>query len=174
MFAIAEVPCSQPEQWVGLWEERGVPTMSIGLTAPEEAFLVSECSSAYENCCGCVRCGFGPTISGTRATVHRFSDQGLPIGSGKASVSACRVGSPVPQPLINLSGQRMVFIALLCLRTLKRWLVSYAIEVVGSALTLFLNVFGNSSLKLGIRVEQLRLPDGLLVHWPGLHHILFG
>jgi len=43
--------------------------------------------------------------------------------------------------------------------------ISYAVEIAGGALTQFLNVlFGNISLKAGIRAEWLDLPDAIL-HW---------
>lgn len=46
--------------------------------------------------------------------------------------------------------------------------ISYAVETSGLELTQFLNVlFGNSSLKPGIRVERLELPEGLLQAFKG-------
>ena len=49
-----------------------------------------------------------------------------------------------------------------------RALVSFAIETVGSELTQLLNVlFGNTSLKHGVRVERLDLPPGLLARFRG-------
>ncbi|MBM4319942.1 MAG: ribulose 1,5-bisphosphate carboxylase large subunit [Deltaproteobacteria bacterium] len=46
--------------------------------------------------------------------------------------------------------------------------IGYAVEIVGRELTQLLNViFGNVSLKPGIRVEQLELPPGLLALFPG-------
>ncbi|MFZ5828098.1 MAG: RuBisCO large subunit C-terminal-like domain-containing protein [Bacillota bacterium] len=50
------------------------------------------------------------------------------------------------------------------------WLVriSYAVESSGFELTQLLNViFGNSSIKPGIRVERLELPDAILGHFKG-------
>ena len=47
-------------------------------------------------------------------------------------------------------------------------LISYAIEIAAGELTQFLNVvFGNSSIKPGIRVEHLDLPESLLGHFKG-------
>lgn len=47
-------------------------------------------------------------------------------------------------------------------------LVSYAVETVGAELTQLLNVvFGNISLKPGIRLERLELPDSLLQRYQG-------
>lgn len=44
-----------------------------------------------------------------------------------------------------------------------RAVISYAVEIIAGELTQFLNVvFGNSSIKPGIRVEHLELPDSLL------------
>ena len=49
--------------------------------------------------------------------------------------------------------------------------ISYAVETVGSELTQLLNVLmGNSSLKQGIRVERLELPQVLLQHFAGPRH----
>jgi ribulose-bisphosphate carboxylase large chain len=46
--------------------------------------------------------------------------------------------------------------------------ISYAVETAGSELTQLLNVvFGNSSIKPGLRVERLELPPGLLARYPG-------
>lgn len=46
--------------------------------------------------------------------------------------------------------------------------ISYAVEVVGPELPQLLNVvFGNVSLKHGIRVEAIEFPDGLLRHFRG-------
>jgi ribulose-bisphosphate carboxylase large chain len=46
--------------------------------------------------------------------------------------------------------------------------ISYAVEIAGSELTQFLNVaFGNSSLKAGIRVEAVELPELLMRHFRG-------
>ncbi|NDJ60910.1 MAG: ribulose 1,5-bisphosphate carboxylase large subunit [Chloroflexi bacterium] len=46
--------------------------------------------------------------------------------------------------------------------------ISYAVETVGAELTQFLNVvFGNISIKPGIRVEQFDLPDSLLAQFKG-------
>ncbi len=46
--------------------------------------------------------------------------------------------------------------------------ISYAVEIVASELTQFLNVvFGNSSIKPGIRVEHLALPESLLRGFKG-------
>jgi S-methyl-5-thioribulose 1-phosphate isomerase len=46
--------------------------------------------------------------------------------------------------------------------------ISYAVEVAAGELTQFLNVvFGNSSIKPGIRVEHLDLPDPMLKHFKG-------
>lgn len=46
--------------------------------------------------------------------------------------------------------------------------ISYAVETVGAELPQLLNVlFGNSSLKPGIRVMSLDLPEGLLRQFPG-------
>ncbi len=46
--------------------------------------------------------------------------------------------------------------------------ISYAIETAGRELTQLLNVvFGNSSIKAGVRVERLELPDSLLAHYRG-------
>ena len=46
--------------------------------------------------------------------------------------------------------------------------ISYAAEIVGRELTQLLNVlFGNSSIKTGIRAEQLDLPDILLQSFRG-------
>jgi ribulose-bisphosphate carboxylase large chain len=46
--------------------------------------------------------------------------------------------------------------------------ISYAVEVTGGELTQLLNVvFGNSSIKPGIRVERLELSDGLLAGFKG-------
>src|SRR5690606_2754524 len=46
--------------------------------------------------------------------------------------------------------------------------ISYAVETTGCELTQFLNVvFGNSSIKPGIRVERLDLPPGLLNAFKG-------
>src|SRR5512143_1333908 len=48
--------------------------------------------------------------------------------------------------------------------------VSFAVETVGGELTQLLNVlFGNSSLKPGIRLERLDLPESLLRALPGPH-----
>jgi ribulose-bisphosphate carboxylase large chain len=47
-------------------------------------------------------------------------------------------------------------------------IISYAVEIAAGELTQFLNVvFGNSSIKPGIRVEHLDLPDSLLKHFKG-------
>jgi ribulose-bisphosphate carboxylase large chain len=47
-------------------------------------------------------------------------------------------------------------------------IISYAIEIAAGELTQFLNVvFGNSSIKPGIRVEHLDLPESLLRHFKG-------
>ena len=47
-------------------------------------------------------------------------------------------------------------------------IISYAIEIAAGELTQFLNVvFGNSSIKPGIRVEHLDLPESLLGHFKG-------
>lgn len=47
-------------------------------------------------------------------------------------------------------------------------IVSYAVEIAAGELTQFLNVvFGNSSIKPGIRVEHLDLPESLLKHFKG-------
>jgi ribulose-bisphosphate carboxylase large chain len=49
-----------------------------------------------------------------------------------------------------------------------RAVISYALEIVAGELTQFLNViFGNSSIKPGIRVEHLDLPDSLLQSFKG-------
>lgn len=51
-----------------------------------------------------------------------------------------------------------------------RWaaVISFAVEISGFALTQLLNViFGNISLKPGIRLDRLDLPDSLLQHFPG-------
>ncbi len=46
--------------------------------------------------------------------------------------------------------------------------ISYAVEISGFELTQFLNVlFGNSSIKSGIRVERLELPESLLKAFKG-------
>lgn len=46
--------------------------------------------------------------------------------------------------------------------------ISYAVEIAAGELTQFLNVvFGNSSIKPGIRVEHLDLPESLLKHFKG-------
>ncbi|MCS7311631.1 MAG: RuBisCO large subunit C-terminal-like domain-containing protein [Acidobacteria bacterium] len=46
--------------------------------------------------------------------------------------------------------------------------ISYAVETVGSELTQLLNVvFGNISLKPGLRVEALAFPEGFLRHFRG-------
>src|SRR5271169_3366838 len=46
--------------------------------------------------------------------------------------------------------------------------ISYAVEIVAGELTQFLNVlFGNSSIKPGIRVEHIDLPESLLKHFKG-------
>ncbi|HWI62575.1 MAG TPA: RuBisCO large subunit C-terminal-like domain-containing protein, partial [Symbiobacteriaceae bacterium] len=46
--------------------------------------------------------------------------------------------------------------------------ISYAVETVGPELTQLLNVvFGNSSIKPGLRVERLELPPGLLARFQG-------
>jgi ribulose-bisphosphate carboxylase large chain len=46
--------------------------------------------------------------------------------------------------------------------------ISYAVEIAAGELTQFLNVvFGNSSIKPGIRVEHLDLPESLLRHFKG-------
>jgi S-methyl-5-thioribulose 1-phosphate isomerase len=46
--------------------------------------------------------------------------------------------------------------------------ISYAVEIVAGELTQFLNVlFGNSSIKPGIRVEHLDLSESLLKHFKG-------
>jgi S-methyl-5-thioribulose 1-phosphate isomerase len=46
--------------------------------------------------------------------------------------------------------------------------ISYAVEIAAAELTQFLNVvFGNSSIKPGIRVEHLDLPDPMLKHFKG-------
>jgi len=46
--------------------------------------------------------------------------------------------------------------------------ISYAVEIVANELTQFLNVvFGNSSIKPGIRVEHLDLPESLLRSFKG-------
>src|SRR5437764_318697 len=45
-------------------------------------------------------------------------------------------------------------------------MISYAVESVGAELTQFLNViFGNISIKVGIRIERLDLTPGLLQHF---------
>jgi len=52
----------------------------------------------------------------------------------------------------------------------NRWeaSISYAIEIIGFELTQLVNVmFGNSSLKPGVRVERLELPGSLLKHFKG-------
>jgi ribulose-bisphosphate carboxylase large chain len=47
-------------------------------------------------------------------------------------------------------------------------IISYAVEIAAGELTQFLNVvFGNSSIKPGIRVEHLELPDSLLCRFKG-------
>lgn len=47
-------------------------------------------------------------------------------------------------------------------------LISYPVEIAGTDLPQLLNViFGNSSIKAGIRVERLDLPDSLLAHYRG-------
>ncbi len=47
-------------------------------------------------------------------------------------------------------------------------IISYAVEIAAGELTQFLNVvFGNSSIKPGIRVEHLDLPESLLKHFKG-------
>jgi ribulose-bisphosphate carboxylase large chain len=47
-------------------------------------------------------------------------------------------------------------------------IISYAVEIAAGELTQFLNVvFGNSSIKPGIRVEQLGLPESLLRFFKG-------
>src|SRR5712692_11952227 len=46
--------------------------------------------------------------------------------------------------------------------------ISYAVESAGAELTQFLNViFGNISIKAGIRLERLDLPVSLLRHFKG-------
>lgn len=46
--------------------------------------------------------------------------------------------------------------------------ISYAVETVGGELPQLLNViFGNSSIKAGLRVERLELPDSLLADFQG-------
>ncbi|MGE5173617.1 MAG: RuBisCO large subunit C-terminal-like domain-containing protein [Betaproteobacteria bacterium] len=46
--------------------------------------------------------------------------------------------------------------------------ISYAVEIAAGELTQLLNViFGNSSIKPGIRVERLELPESLLKHFKG-------
>lgn len=46
--------------------------------------------------------------------------------------------------------------------------ISYAIEITGFELTQFINViFGNFSLKPGVRIEHLELPESLLKTFPG-------
>jgi len=46
--------------------------------------------------------------------------------------------------------------------------ISYAAEIVGGELTQLINVlFGNISIKPGIRLERIELPDSLLKHFPG-------
>ncbi len=46
--------------------------------------------------------------------------------------------------------------------------ISYAVEIAAGELTQLLNViFGNSSIKPGIRVERLELPEPLLKHFKG-------
>jgi ribulose-bisphosphate carboxylase large chain len=47
-------------------------------------------------------------------------------------------------------------------------IISYAVEIAAGELTQFLNVvFGNSSIKPGIRVEHLELPNSLLCRFKG-------
>src|SRR5574337_31315 len=49
-----------------------------------------------------------------------------------------------------------------------RAIISFAVETASGELTQFLNVvFGNSSIKPGIRVEHLDLPGSLLEKFPG-------
>jgi len=49
-----------------------------------------------------------------------------------------------------------------------RAVISYAVEIAAGELTQFLNlVFGNSSIKPGIRVEHLDLPESLLHYFKG-------
>ena len=46
--------------------------------------------------------------------------------------------------------------------------ISYAVETAGGELCQLLNViFGNTSIKPGVRVERLELPVGLLAGFPG-------
>src|SRR5262249_2896144 len=46
--------------------------------------------------------------------------------------------------------------------------ISFAVETAGAELTQLMNViFGNISIKPGIRVERLELPPGLLRHFKG-------
>jgi ribulose-bisphosphate carboxylase large chain len=52
----------------------------------------------------------------------------------------------------------------------ERWeaMISFAIEITGFELTQLLNVvFGNFSLKPGVRVERLELPESLLSYFKG-------
>jgi ribulose-bisphosphate carboxylase large chain len=61
------------------------------------------------------------------------------------------------------------------IESFERWdddsfktVISYAVEIAAGELTQFLNViFGNSSIKPGIRVEQLDLPESLLKRFKG-------
>ena len=61
------------------------------------------------------------------------------------------------------------------IESFERWgedsfkaIISYAVEIAAGELTQFLNViFGNSSIKPGIRVEQLDLPESLLNGFKG-------
>lgn len=47
-------------------------------------------------------------------------------------------------------------------------IISYAVEIVGAELTQLLNVvFGNVSLKPGLRVEAIEFPEGFLRHFRG-------
>src|SRR5262245_55933558 len=47
-------------------------------------------------------------------------------------------------------------------------LISFAIEIVGGELTQLINVlFGNISIKSGIRLERMQLPPSLLGHFRG-------
>lgn len=51
-----------------------------------------------------------------------------------------------------------------------RAVISFATETTGSELTQLLNViFGNSSIKPGIRVEKLELPDSIISNFDGPH-----
>ncbi len=53
--------------------------------------------------------------------------------------------------------------------------ISFPVDLFGSSCTQFLHtVFGTASLKPGIRVEEIHLPDPLLEGWPGPRYGLIG